>query len=280
MNKKPNLGFLIVGIGLILAAVFIFIRNERYKSSSLFVDNQRLVVQGNHDASRNWTNDSTPPAAEPAKEWMHFGKIDLLAEDVSFDFVPECGEPTLISIPPIQIAAWHPEVFEKGEFGIGKNLAVAWEHLGYEGLWIHSGWDFWQEQSPATALQYYLETDALNQVQNLKTIQSRLDDCLRGSQVWVGQEQISLNGKVAAAVRVPPYAVEELSKHTMDLVPFLAQKYPGAGFEDISEEALLLFFCGRAALDEPTNADADYWTQARYVIALMPEETIQGSTSN
>jgi len=75
-----------------------------------------------------------------------------------------------------------------------------------------------------------------------------------------------------AAVRVSAEGVEELSRHTMELVPYLAQTYPQSGFSDLSEDALLIYFCGRAALDERTDPDAGYWTQTRYVIALKPVE--------
>ena len=78
-------------------------------------------------------------------------------------------------------------------------------------------------------------------------------------------------GQVTAAVRVPSAQVEELSKHTMDLVSYLAGAYPESGFAELDPDALLIYFCGRAALDEITNPDADYWTQTRYVIAIAPE---------
>ena len=271
MDKKPSPAFLIIGIGFILTALFIFIRNTRYQRV-VFEGGNELPNAGLRNQANQQPSENSGQAGSETQGWMKFGGIDLLEQAVGFEFSPACGGQSTVKIPPVEIEPWHPEVFENGEFGIGKNLAVAWEHLGYEGLWIHSGWDFWQEQSPATALQYFLETDELNQVQNLKTIEERLRDCLRGSTVRVEQELEGLNGTVAAAVRVPPRGVEELSEHTMDLVPFLAQAYPGAGFEDIDEKALLLFFCGRAALDEPGNPEADYWTQARYVIALMPAQ--------
>lgn len=58
----------------------------------------------------------------------------------------------------------------------------------------------------------------------------------------------------------------------MDLVPYLAGAYPESGFAELDRDALLIYFCGRAALDEITDPDADYWTQTRYVIAdIAPE---------
>lgn len=274
MRKKANPALLVIGIIFIAISIFVFIRNGQY----LRVKKGNMVSQATtevpevvlpFDYNIHFPMVSTG-RKEGEKRWMNFGGIDLLSASVGFDFSPACGGQSMVSIPPIEIMAWHPEVFETGEFGIGKNMAVAWEHLGYEGLLIHSGWDFWHERSPATDLQYFLETDALNEVQDLKTIENKLQDCLRGSSVHVSQDSQGLQGNVAAAVRIPPQGVEELSKHTMDLVPYLRQAYPGTGFEEIDENALLLFFCGRAALDEQNNPEADYWTQTRYIIALMP----------
>jgi len=73
-------------------------------------------------------------------------------------------------------------------------------------------------------------------------------------------------------VRVPSEEVEELSRHTMDLVPYLAGAYPESGFAELDPNALLIYFCGRAALDEITNTNADYWTQTRFIIAIEPVE--------
>jgi len=115
-------------------------------------------------------------------------------------------------------------------------------------------------------------TDELNEVQPLESIESRLKECLYGNQVSLEQQEQTFGGQVVAAVRVPAVGVEELSKHTMDLVPYLAQAYPQSGFADLNEDALLIFFCGRAALDERTDPEAGYWTQTRYVIAIEPQK--------
>jgi hypothetical protein len=90
--------------------------------------------------------------------------------------------------------------------------------------------------------------------------------------VEVYNQEAVRQGQVSAAVRVPSGEVEELSQHTMDLVPYLAKAYPHSGFTELNPDALLIYFCGRAALDEITDPDADYWTQTRYVIAITPGE--------
>jgi len=56
------------------------------------------------------------------------------------------------------------------------------------------------------------------------------------------------------------------------LAPYLAGTYPESGFAELDPDALLIYFCGRAALDEITDPDADYWTQTRYIIAISPVE--------
>ena len=213
-----------------------------------------------------------PETEEDEDQWMTFDGLDLLEEPVGFTFSPRCPTDKQVNILPIDIIAWYPGVFENGEFGIGKDLAVAWEHLGFDGLWIHSGWDFWLERSPATDLQYFLETNELNEVQPLRSMEAKLNECLLGSDVDVYSQETIRQGKVSAAVRIPSGQVEELSDHTMDLVPYLAGAYPESGFAELNPDSLLIYFCGRAALDEITNPEADYWTQTRYIIAISPVE--------
>lgn len=287
MKKKPNSIFLILGLVFSLLAGIVIGRALRYKHPDLFTSIASLPEENSQKRSQPEPIVATPlalleasveeapiVAASPVEEadWMAFGELDLLQGELSFVFNTKCDGGETVVIPPIKIIPWHSDVFEGEEFGIGKNVAVAWEHLGYEGLWIHSGWDFWSERSPATDLQYFIETDEVNEVQPLERIESRLTECLRGNQVSLEQQGQTYGGKVAAVVRVPALGVGELSNHTMDLVPYLAQAYPESGFADLDEDALLIYFCGRAALDEITDPNVGYWTQTRYVIALDPED--------
>ncbi len=287
MNKKPNPIFLILGLVFSLLAGIVIGRALRYKHPTNFANYSSLPEEISPKQSQPEPIEATPlpsPEVLPGEptlttpnlvekpEWMKFGQLDLLQGELSFDFETQCDGGEKVVIPPIKIIPWHSDVFEGEEFGIGKNVAVAWEHLGYEGLWIHSGWDFWAERSPATDLQYFIETNAVNEVQPLERIETRLNECLRGNQVSLEQNGQTYRGEVSAVVRVAAVGVEELSKHTMDLVPYLAQAYPESGFADLDEDVLLIYFCGRAALDERTDPDAGYWTQTRYVIALEPEK--------
>ena len=287
MNKKPKKFLLILGCIFSLLAGIVIGKALQYRHPTVLLKYPSFPEQLSSNLSQYDKTKKTPlpplnvvsdqvvlevPVIEQETDWMKFGKLDLLQGELSFDFETQCDGREKILIPPIKIIPWYPTVFDDGEFGSGKNVAVAWEHLGYEGLWIHSGWDFWSERSPATDLQYFLETDEVNEVQPLAWIESRLNECLRGNQVSLDQQGQTYAGQVVAAIRVPAEGVEELSRHTMDLVPYLAQTYPQSGFSDLGEDALLIFFCGRAALDERTDPDAGYWTQTRYVIALEPAE--------
>ena len=269
---------MIVGIVFSAMAIFILVKMIRF---SLFDQNTNPTIREQPTIDIVAQNAASPDSDiqlaeavphEEGEQWMTFDGLNLLEEQVGFTFSMRCPTDKKVDILPIDIIAWHPGVFEDGEFGIGKDLAVAWEHLGYEGLWIHSGWDFWLERSPATDLQYFLETNELNEVQPLKTLEAKLNECVLGSDVEVYTEGLVRQGQVSAAVRIPSGQVEELSRHTMDLVPYLASAYPQSGFAELDKSALLIYFCGRAALDEITNPDADYWTQTRYIIAIAPEK--------
>jgi len=283
MNRqvKAKPFFLILGLVFSLLAGIVIGKALRYKNSPILeilpVNSSRAsspesTPQENQAPSALKNPDNGADFLSKEVKFMNFAGLDLLNGEIGFRFESKCDGGVAVSIPPIQISAWHESVFEDKEFDIGKNIAVGWEHLGYDGLWVHSGWDFWNERSPATDLQYFIETDSLNDVQDLKTIETRLNECLRGSFVSLTEGDTVKNGVVAAAVRVPATAVGELSGKTMELVPWLAEKYPGHGFEGLSSDALLIYFCGRAALDERTDPQAGYWTQSRYILAIEPVE--------
>lgn len=287
MNKRAKPIFLILGLVFSLLAGIVIGRALRYKHPTVFSNLSSMPEAADPKPSQPERADALvlplqeglPPEAalsdtnpDAETKWMKFDQLDLLAAEVSFDIQTKCDGGASVIIPPIKITAWHSGVFEGEEFGIGKNVAVAWEHLDYSGLWIHSGWDFWSERSPATDLQYFIETDSLNEVQPLAKIENRLNECLRDTNVTLQQNGQTYDGEVTAAVRVPAVEVAELSRHTMDLVPYLAQAYPQSGFASLEEGALLIYFCGRAALDERTDPNAGYWTQTRYIIALEPVE--------
>ena len=278
MKSKARPYLLVIGIIFSFLTVFILVKMLRFmlfdqNASSLPINQLASVAKPDNSPPIlpvSQEPEDAPKQEQEAPRWMPFGGMDLLKEKVGFTFSMRSPGNEQVDIPLIDILAWYPGVFEEDEFGIGKDLAVAWEHLGYTGLWIHSGWDFWLESSPATDLQYFLETNQLNEVQPLKSIESKLTECLLGSDVQVYSQGSSQQGQVKAAVRVPSAQVEELSRHTMDLVPYLASAYPESGFAEVGPNALIIYFCGRAALDEITYPEADYWTQTRFIIAIEP----------
>lgn len=281
MNRqaKAKPFFLILGLVFSLLAGIVIGKALRYKNSpileilpinSSWASSAESKFQENQSPAASQNPDNAADLPPKEANFMNFSGLNLLNGEIGFRFESKCNGGVAVSIPPIKISAWHESVFEDSEFDIGKNIAVGWEHLGYDGLWIHSGWDFWNERSPATDLQYFIETDSLNEVQELKTIETRLSECLRSSFVSLSEGDTVKKGVVAATVRVPATMVEELSGKTMDLVPWLAENYPESGFDRLSSDALLIYFCGRAALDERTDSKAGYWTQSRYIIAIEP----------
>jgi len=237
MKKRASPFFLVIGIIFSLMAVLILLKIIRFRqfdqNASLAAREQPASVINPAKTPPGFSKSplaEDPPTQPEAEHWMSFDGMDLLEEQVGFIFSMRCSGDKQVEILPIDIIAWYPGVFEDGKFGIGKDLAVAWEHLGYEGLWIHSGWDFWLERSPATDLQYFLETNEFNEVQPLESMEAKLNECLLGSNVEVYSQESLRQGQVTAAVRIPSGQVEELSRHTMDLAPYLASAYPESGF--------------------------------------------------
>ncbi|MCJ7696018.1 MAG: hypothetical protein MUO40_11435, partial [Anaerolineaceae bacterium] len=152
------------------------------------------------------------------------------------------------------------------------NHSVAWEHLGIYGLWIHSGLDSLGNQLAAYPLQNYLERDERGYMRYLVEFDQAVQDCLIGSQIRIKQgDTISIN-KVVAAVRINPREVEEVSRHVMDLVPYLAENYPGKGFEQLDSPGMLFYFCGRALSGESKNLNENYWVQARIIVGFEPAQ--------
>ena len=91
--------------------------------------------------------------------------------------------------------------------------------------------------------------------------------------MYLYQENIISTNKVVAAVRVPPSEVDEVSRHSMDLVPYLAATYPDSGFDQMHPPGLVFFFCGEQLSGEMANPNYDKWTQARFIFGFMPLTT-------
>lgn len=212
---------------------------------------------------------SLPPLPTPTSAWMTYDGISLPGEKMEIWVRPTC-EAFTIQLPLFTVHPWTNEVFSDGTFAVGADNAVAWEHLGYLGLWIHSGLDWLGTPQAAFPLHDYLERGADGEVRRPDEFEAALRNCLLGSLARVSTASGSSLSRVTAAVRVPSPGVEELAGHVMDLVPYLAETYPGNGFEDLTSPALLLYFCGRRLSTEPKNPNAEFWAQARIIIALEP----------
>ncbi len=89
-----------------------------------------------------------------------------------------------------------------------------------------------------------------------------LESCVVDAEMRMRQEDSVSVNTIVAAVRIPPSEIEEVSRHVMDLVPYLAETYPGSGFEKLSQPGLLFYFCGQQLTGEMANP-ITMWTQDR-----------------
>jgi hypothetical protein len=171
---------------------------------------------------------------------------------------------------PVDVHQWQPDILEGDLFKPGEGTGVAYvEDFGNVVLWLHSGL-----RQTASILQQWIERNESGYRVPWEQAVGKIRNDLIGSEVFIEQRSSYGFFKVTAAVRVPPSGVMEVSEHVMDLVPYLAATYPGAGFEDVIEtdDAVLLYFCGMALAGETPIPQMDRWTQARYVIAMEPIE--------
>jgi len=176
----------------------------------------------------------------------------------------------LIETAQFNVYQWYPEIFADPDFfKPGHNEAVSYiDDAGRVGIWAHSG----GTRTTMYPLQHWLEANLVNNLDPDIESGFRASTILAGADVdVVVAEQYSAFMHVAAAVRVPPTDVPELVTHVNDLIPYLAMTYPGADFQSVvgSQQVVYLYFCGLALGNEPTNPDANKWTQARFVVALV-----------
>jgi len=213
------------------------------------------------------------PNAEPVPSltppWMEFSGLSLLGSPVLMQFMPTCGDGEVV-LPEFQVLPWRPDILTSGEFDLSMGTAVSWEHLGYTGLWMHSGLDWLGHPLSAFALQEYLERHESGRLNTPEEFDLKAAECLIGSKVMIqiGGEQVT--GKVSAVARVPAEGVPEVSGHVMDLVPFLAETYPESGFAGLEEGSLVLYFCGRQLSTEAAEMTAGYYSQTRIIVGITP----------
>jgi len=212
------------------------------------------------------------PTPSPTPEWMVYDQIDFRDQDIEVLISMQCHQDQ-VYLNPFNVVPYSPEIIESGIFYSSFDFSIAWEHLGYYGLWIHSGQSREFGDLPAYPLQAYLENDARGYRRSPIEFNEHLQACLIGAELRLRQGETLSVSEVVAAVRIPPSEVDEVNRQPMNLVPYLAENYPESGFDRMESPGLLFYFCGRQLTGEPFNADHDYWTQSRIIIGFMPLDT-------
>lgn len=209
------------------------------------------------------------PIPTPTVEWMTYDSIDFNDSEVEILFSLDCDEDQ-IYFEKFRVVPYEPGILESDAYTNNFEFSVAWEHLGYYGLWIHSGVSHYYGALTAYPLQMYLENDDNGYLLTVDEFNKKVDNCLIGSIARLKQDELISDNQIIAAVRIPPNEVSDLDSHVMELVPYLAEKYPDSGFDKMNAPGLITTFCGRQLNGENQNPDLDYWTQARIIIGAMP----------
>lgn len=220
-------------------------------------------------ATRVPTEANIPLVVEPTPEWMTYDGLDLSDQTMKVTINLAC-ENKAILLPEFNLHTWYPEVFDDGTFDVSANTAIAWDHLGYYGLWMHSGQDILGRRLTAFDLHNYLERDSKGYLRDPFEFDQALQECLVGSIVRLQAGGKTSLSRITAGVRVPNGQVEELSGHVMDLVPYLAEQSPESGFRDLQTPGLLFYFCGRNLVGEAKDPNSFFYAQSRIIIAMEP----------
>lgn len=205
----------------------------------------------------------------PTALWMSYDGIDLNGKEIETLFQMNCI-PDVVQLAPFLVIPYEPDIFTTSTFFQSLDFAIAWEHLGYHGFWIHSGYSKSVGDLPAYPLQLYLENDQHGNKRNQRDFFLHLENCFIGSVMFIRQNETVSLSRIVAAVRIPPDQVVESSVHVNDLVPYLAAQYPGSGFEKMTPPGLLFNFCGRQLRGERHNPDLEYWSQSRIIFGAVP----------
>lgn len=229
------------------------------QNSALLFEPTKTVQQDN----------AIPEITSPTPEWMTYDQLDLSDQKMKVTINLACENQAIV-LPEFTVHAWYQGVFEDGTFDVSANSAIAWEHLGYYGLWMHSGQDILGRRLTAFNLHNYLERDLQGELRNPAEFDQHLQKCLVGSIVRLQAGGKTSLSRITAGARVPNEQINELSGHVMDLVPYLAEQYTGSGFSEIQTPGLLFYFCGRRLVGEVEDPNSFFWAQARIIIAMEP----------
>jgi hypothetical protein len=175
------------------------------------------------------------------------------------------------------------------DFSAGKGLGKTWKDLRrYQGinvvdyfLFLHSGtMKFTNAPLEMTDIQEYLDKDPVTTFRrNYWVPYQILKDEFLGSPVVFKQEgNGEVLGKITAAIRIAPLEVNDLFVvienklvWRSDLLEYLAQKYPGFGFENVLDrnKNLVLITCGKNLNGgEAKIPDLPDYEQARYIFVI------------
>lgn len=218
------------------------------------------------------TPSQTIPVASvhsPTPVWMTYDGIDFHDKEVEVLISMQCNQDT-VYMSPLRVVPYSPDVFTREKFLENMDFSIAWEHLGFYGLWVHSGLAYGIGELAAYPLQIYLEKDARGFFRNPSEVDEHIQDCVINAEMHLLQENTISVSKLVAAVRVPPSEVDEVSRHVMDLVPYLAETYPDSGFDKMSPPGLVFYFCGQQLTGEMANSNYGTWTQARFILGFLP----------
>ena len=89
---------------------------------------------------------------------MTYNGIDFRDKEIEVLFIMRCNQET-VYFEPFQVVPFSPDILKSGEFLENLDFSIAWEHMDFYGLWIHSGLAYGIGELTAYPLQIYLEKD-------------------------------------------------------------------------------------------------------------------------
>lgn len=215
----------------------------------------------------------TPTVEKQPENPFSFLEIDFSNPKQPISMLITTNKGDKIQIPSFEPHGWSPQVDEKNIFNPRNNTSVAWiDQNNRIGLWlhsgrlssVHSGFTMWNTQK------YLEEKNNQGHRRTPQELKKLLSEQIINSQVFIKQEKTYKLAKITAAVRIPPHKVEESTNHVIDMVSYLADNFPGSGFEKIKNksEILLPKFCGRHLVGENIDPKRPEYQQSRFVFAI------------
>ena len=223
----------------------------------------------------------TPTTPEAPNHWK-FGKIDFANSSEQIGMLYVMGEDRIV-VPHFTPLMWYPGVETDGNFYPNTNTGVTYLDEGNRKISnLHSGrhgrhtYTMWGLQTFIEERVVSVHPETGDEVK-IRRLHQEVNDFLKekiiGSEVILQQGSVGELARVVAAVRIPPARVLEFRHHVMDVVPWVAENFPGYGFEQVAARSDIQIdkFCGRnltktTSLEEPVPNLSEY-LQARFLIA-------------